>query len=304
MKFNRHVAALLAFTLSVGTPAVAGQFESLWYDGNAEISVYRLSEMRYGELRENGRRVMVFVTEPMRLSTHIKPDVKLPEDEKVKVLKLNDLRTFTTGIYEYSVMTSVFASVDDSKKDIPLLSTMKIAFTSQEWCGTVFERVVRTPEQYQGVLYSYFESEGEQAYSFPHEGTVESEDNLWILSRELKGPMLSPGKELRIPVLISSWERRKSHRPPQVATAVLTKNDSTKVNTAIGTMKAHTVTWSINDATTNVVVEAAYPHRILSFQEPDGTRGEIIASRREPYWKQNKNVHTNLRVKLGLPPRP
>ncbi|MBD3393705.1 MAG: hypothetical protein GF410_16955, partial [Chitinivibrionales bacterium] len=71
MILNMFAVALVAFEPR------ADQFSDLWYDGNAELSTYEITEMRYGEPRK-GSRVMVFVTEPMRLSTHIKPDVKLP----------------------------------------------------------------------------------------------------------------------------------------------------------------------------------------------------------------------------------
>ncbi len=300
MKKHVCMSTILVAALLSGS-AHADRFESLWYDGNAEISTYRLSEMRYGQARENGRRIMVFVTEPMRLSTNIKPDVKLPDEEKIDVIKLNDLRKFTTGIYEYSVMTSVFASVDESKEDIPLMGTMKTSFTSQEWCGTVFERMVRNDETYDGVLYSYFESEGETTYVFPHNKNAESEDNLWLIVRELKGEILKPGDSKELPVVLSSWTRRKRHEPPRVATAVLKKGGPQKVSTAIGKMDAHTFTWDIDGNVTTVVVEKAYPHRILSFEEPDGSRGEIIASRRETYWEQTKNKHQKLRKKLELP---
>jgi len=118
-------------------PAASDPFMALWYDGNTEISVYNLSESRYGEMRK-GKRIMVFVTEPMRLSSYIKPDEKLSGPQKIEVIKLNDIRLFNTGIYDYNVMTSVFSSVDDLK-NIPLLSAMKVSFTSQEWCSNVFE---------------------------------------------------------------------------------------------------------------------------------------------------------------------
>ena len=76
------------------------------------ITTYKITEMRYNEPRE-GVRIMVVVTEPLSMMTFVKPDSDLPSDKKIEVLKLNDLRKFTTGIYEYSVMTSVFAYVDN-----------------------------------------------------------------------------------------------------------------------------------------------------------------------------------------------
>ena len=70
--------------------AVANNFNKLWYDGNAEISVYDLVETRYGEKRD-GKRVMVFVTEPLRTKSLIKPDSKLRDKDKIEVIKLNDV---------------------------------------------------------------------------------------------------------------------------------------------------------------------------------------------------------------------
>jgi len=74
---------------------------------------------------------MVFVTEPMRLTSHIEPDTDLPPSQKIEVLKLNDLRKFPTGIYDYSVMTSVFASVE-VRKTIPLFGAMKVALLCRD----------------------------------------------------------------------------------------------------------------------------------------------------------------------------
>ena len=82
---------MLFVTIIVTSIFAKDQFKSLWYDGKSEISSYRLIEKRYGEFRE-GMRVMVVVTEPMDLRTHIKPDNKIPEKNKIRVIKLNDIR--------------------------------------------------------------------------------------------------------------------------------------------------------------------------------------------------------------------
>ncbi len=276
----------------------ADQFSSLWYDGNAEISTYRLIEQRYGEQR-TGTRVMVFVTEPMRLSTHIKPDEKLPDSLKMPVIKLNDIREFTTGIYEYNVMTSVFAAVE-ARETIPLMGTMKVSFSAQDWCGQTFERAIRLDDRYEGALFSYFESEGEQAYEIEHEQSVEAEDNLWILVRELRGPVLEVGQSKPLRVIPSMWSRRKAHEPVTIIDGTLTKERVEKRDYAIGKRKAAAFRWAAKDRETIIWVEKEYPHRILEWQEPDGSRGTILASVREPYWKQHGNKHVTLRKKLEL----
>jgi hypothetical protein len=38
-------------------------FEKYWFNGEAELSSFQLTQARYGELRE-GKAVMIFVTEP------------------------------------------------------------------------------------------------------------------------------------------------------------------------------------------------------------------------------------------------
>lgn len=293
----RNIAAALAVG-ALTAHAGSSSFDSLWYDGNAEISTYRTVEMRYGQPR-NGTRTMVFVTEPMRLSTHVKPDHPVPDKERIKVIKLNDLREFTTGIYEYDVMTSVFTAVEE-KAHVPRGATMKLAFSSQEWCGVAFENMVREEDNYVRALHSYFDSEGTKHESIPHHNHVETEDNLWVMIRELQGPILRSGESRTLTLIPSLWSRRKTHQPLAKQETTLSKGESKRIQTRLGTFRAVPFEWTLDKGTTKVWVEAAYPHRILKWNERDGSAGEIMASRREPYWKLNQKRHTAYRAELML----
>ena len=87
-------------------------FARYWYDGNAEISSYTLTQNRYGELHE-GKAVLVFVTEDFSKQKQVKLDH--PEKagaDKLPVLKMNFSKNFLTGIYPYSILNSVFTPVD------------------------------------------------------------------------------------------------------------------------------------------------------------------------------------------------
>ncbi len=87
-------------------------FGNYWYQGKAEITSYRLNQARYGEIH-NGHAVLIFVTEDFSKSKQVKLDI--PEyvpDDRLKVLKLNYVKKFDTGIYPYSIMTSIFTPVD------------------------------------------------------------------------------------------------------------------------------------------------------------------------------------------------
>lgn len=192
-----HDSGWTLFTLLAGflpQQATAEAFNTYWYDGNAEISVYKLHENRYNEIR-TGQRIMVFVTEPLRRSMLIKPDSILRENERFDVIKLNDIRKFTTGIYDYSVMTSVFTAVKNYD-GVPAMSALKISFGSQEWCGNVFE-IMKRDKVSHVRLFSYFESDGEPEHVLNTSEDFIFEDNLWIRVRELTETFVKEGHRKR-----------------------------------------------------------------------------------------------------------
>ena len=80
-----------------------------WGDGNAEIAVYELSTMRYGEERK-GYAIAIVVTEPWNLTKNVKSDRNKGRDI-IPALKLNLIRNFQTGVYDYHTMTSAFVAL-------------------------------------------------------------------------------------------------------------------------------------------------------------------------------------------------
>ena len=85
-------------------------FYQYWGDGKAEISSYSVIQPRYGEPRQ-GHGVLIFVTEDINRKTLIKVESPTPEQDRLYTLKLNNVLKFATGIYDYSVMTSVFTAL-------------------------------------------------------------------------------------------------------------------------------------------------------------------------------------------------
>jgi len=56
---------------------------------------------------------------------------------------------------------------------------------------------------------------------------------------------------------------------------------------------------------TTWIIEAALPHRILSWRASTGEAGRLLGSTRLPYWKLHDNGGENYLKQLGLPlPRP
>ncbi len=273
-------------------------FYAHWGDGRAEISSYRVVQPRYGELRE-GYGVLIFVTEDINRETFIKVESPTPAKDRVYVLKLNNVLKFTTGIYDYSAMTSVFSAVEGLVSE-DAFELCKATLSSQEWCGHVFDEVQRRGGELQGEINSYFESEGKNEYELETPDDFEAEDNLLIRIRELKGPIMAAGEERKIDLLPSLWSFRLAHRPHELVRAVLRKGNATTV--AVGKVAMEVVPWSWRweDFEKTAWVEKAYPHRILRWEDSAGGTGELIETVQKPYWSLKRNADRVYREKLGI----
>ena len=134
------------------------EFNDYWYTGKAELNSYELKQARYNEIRD-GEVVLIFVTEPFSLSKQVKLD--RPDNagkDKVTVMKLNQVRKFNTGIYDYSIVTSTFTPVDTQNHPLTLKSTTSI----QEWCGQTFTQLNLDHKKYNFQQFTYFESTGDE----------------------------------------------------------------------------------------------------------------------------------------------
>ena len=145
-------------------------FNQYWYDGNAEITSYKLSQVRYGEIHE-GRAVTIFVTEDFLPEKQVKADYQ--NEKNIPVLKLNSTKKFLTGVYPYSLMTSTFSPVDND------IHPLKITFSSQEWCGNTFMQL-NNRKKFEIDFYSYFESNSDKKLSL--EKNI-LENSFWNLAR-------------------------------------------------------------------------------------------------------------------------
>ena len=67
------------------------KFNSYWYQGTAEITSYKLTQARYGEMHD-GIAVNIFVTEDFLPQKQVKADSK--NAENIPVLKLNSTKKF------------------------------------------------------------------------------------------------------------------------------------------------------------------------------------------------------------------
>lgn len=285
----------VALALCLGRFAALGApsaFWTAWGDGKAELSGYAVTTGRYGAPRE-GQVVLIYVTEPMDRRNWIKDDRDdVPPAERVNVMKLNSVLKFQTGIYPYSVMTSVFAPVDGPAG--ARFSPVKIALTAQEWCGSVYQRVMPASARFTAESRSYFHSEGDGETTVPVPPGTLYEDALLIQLRELDGPFAG-GMSWTGSIVPSLWSARKRHAPLAPVPATIKREDATRDGAPVTRF-----TVAYGSVVTTYDVEKAAPRRVLGWKSKDGDEGRILKTTRLPYWKLNQPGDEKYLKELGL----
>jgi hypothetical protein len=219
------------------------------------------------------------------------------------VMKVNLVRDFQTGIYDYNTMTSTFLRTELA--DGAFFTPMKTSFSSQEWCGHVYMQWLARGTHLVGTSHSYFDGEADAAPELELPAGAVLEDALPILVRGLRGDWLAPGATKKVPFLRSQLRTRLLHVPAKWGEATVSRAASaTGVKTALGTLRAFTYTVSEKDGDTiTFTVEEAWPHRLLAWQSSSGESARILGSARLEYWKLHGNGDEKLLKQLGLVPQ-
>ena len=294
----------LAVGIFAGGAAHADDFWRHWGDGKAELDGYALTQPRYGQKRE-GAAVLIFVTEDFSDSLRVKADPgKHPPSDVYPVLKLNFVREFQTGIYRYAILSSTFARTEPVGGAPWTLA--KTSFSSQEWCGHVYQQWLPRRGLLEGTVHSYFDGEADERpiLTYPPGGLVEEE--VPILIRELRGPWLRPGESRAVPFLPSALRARLQHQKSAWSEAVVRRSEGTELAASVlGKIAAYTYAIEPRGGpVTTWTVEAAPPHRILGWRASDGESGRLTGSERLPYWTLHDEGDEKYLAPLGLTPLP
>ena len=154
MRIASSIICFLFFSITFGQTNSLNS-SNYWTQGKAEVNVYELSQNRYKD-NHPGQIVSVFVTEDFLTDKQVKNE-RYVNTNSTWILKNIQLRKFTTGVYDYSLFSSVFSPIDRTK----FPQSLKVTATSQEWCGTIFTQLNLTGEKYKYEQRSYFEKEGD-----------------------------------------------------------------------------------------------------------------------------------------------
>lgn len=241
---------------------------------------------RYGEVRE-GTAVNIFVTEDFLPDAQVKANSA--SEENVSVMKLNQMKSFNTGIYPYSIMTSTFSPI--AEKEHPL----KITNSVQEWCGQVYMQLNNRGD-FEIESHSYFQGEADQKLSLPK---TYLENELWNLIR-INPEELPTGDVMVIPSFEYLRLRHKEIKEHS-AFASLKQGDSITI---------YTLNYPDLQRQLMLFFSSTFPYEIEKWEEVnaadqnDTLRLKTTATKlkriKNDYWTKNKNENLNLRDSLQL----
>ncbi len=258
-------------------------FSRYWYAGKAEITSYKLSQVRYGEIHE-GIAVNIFVTEDFLPDKQVKADYR--DKKNIPILKLNSTKKYVTGIYPYSLMTSTFSPVDINQR------ALKVSFSAQEWCGNTFVQL-NNKLNFNINFFSYFESNTDKKINL-QKNILENE--LWTQLR-ISPKNLPVGKLQIIPSFEYLGLNHKKFRAYE-ATASLEEKHG---------FILYSIKYPKLNRTLTLKATKKFPHTIEYWEEKTFSRGKNLTTKgkkiktiQSAYWNKNSLANIDERKKLGL----
>ncbi|RIV22281.1 hypothetical protein DYU11_14760 [Fibrisoma montanum] len=282
------------------TGDVAPDFRSYWFSGKAELNSYQLQQAQYGALNP-GQAVLIFVTEDFRTDKLVKSETEESRDKAVPVLKLNAVRKFVTGIYDYSLFTSVFTPINTGNGQADAFpTTLKVSTSGQEWCGHSYLQLSYKNNGYQVNGRSYFEKEVEEDYKLDK---ALLEDELWTRIR-LAPDQLPTGNVTLIPGTATARLRHKTLEP--LATKATLADYQGTIFPGQG-LKTYTIEYPTDGRTLMIVFEDRFPHKIAGWEETYKSKDNLLTSRailqktiQTDYWNHNAPADSTLRQALAV----
>jgi hypothetical protein len=236
-----------------------------WDDGLAEVAEYTLQQYRYGALHP-GTATLVAVREAMDGQRAVKA---LPSaTATISVLKLHWIRSFQTGSYRYDQSSFQLVRQDNG---LPL----RWLISSHEWCGTAGKSWING-----GPLRtsSYFDGHGdvEQRLDLGTEGVPA--DSLWWWARAW---VANGARQRTLRLVPSQIDARCVDTTPGPATI-----SGVRLGASGDSMWQVVVDHAGGQDRLHIATEA--PHRLLSWQQADGSQLTLRSLRRFDYWNYSR----------------
>lgn len=270
---------------------------SYWTHGKAEVNVYELSQNRYKD-NHPGHLVSVFVTEDFLTEKQVKNEY-YQNPNSTWILKNIQLRKFNTGVYDYSLFTSVFTPID--RKKFP--KSLKVSASSQEWCGTIFTQFnLINAYDYKVEQRSYFEKEGDYNNRIKRSFL---EDEVFNVIR-MNPAFLKKGRFRMIPPANYIQLKHLQIRTYEVFGGIRTYKGSEFQGEKLNEYRLE---YPDLKRTVRIIYENKAPYKITGWldsfpssfdQKIRTTKVRLKKQKMLPYWGQNSLNDVNLRKELGL----
>ncbi len=274
------------------------EFKDYWYAGEAELSHFKLKQGRYGQ-KNPGEAILIFVTEDFLTDKQVKHE-KGPSKNATKILKLNKIKRFQTGLYDYSMMMSVFTPVHRGKYP----HSLKVTTSSQDWCGHAYLQMNNRDGEYHWQGFSYFQDEVHEDYKTERAWL---EDEVWTRLR-LAPESLPTGSVKMVPGTLFKRLRHRKLKPEKAEI----KQKAYEGNQFKGKkLMAYRIHYPEIPRTLTIVYEKAFPYRIQGWIDKhesgfgeDSRQLKTIAVRdktlKTDYWNKNNLGDSSIRKEFGV----
>jgi hypothetical protein len=272
-----------------------------WSDGRAELDGYRLVQPRYGELR-SGSVALIFVKEPFSDSSRVKADPGVhPPSDVFEAMKLNVVKEFQTGIYDYHLMTSAFLAFEP-RRGRRAGAPAKLVFSSQEWCGALFEELLFDEQAVRQSRSSYFDGEGDERRTLDLPGEAIAVDELPVLVRGIPLLLLELGESRAVSFLPALERTRLQHKKLAWTPGRLSRGkEPSLITVPAGRYLVETWTAELEGGDRySYQVERESPHHLVAWSGPDGERAELRGTARLKYWELHGEGDEKFLAPLGL----
>ncbi|TVZ27767.1 hypothetical protein JM83_2829 [Gillisia sp. Hel_I_86] len=259
------------------------KFKSYWFNGEAEITSYKLDQSRYGEPRE-GTAVLMYVTEEFLPEAQVKANTK--SDKTIPVLKLNATKNFNTGIYPYSIMQSTFYPLEGRSH------ALKVSASIQEWCGHVYIQL-NNRDNFKIDSHSYFEGEADKESEL---SKTYLENEVWTQLRI--NPDLLPTGDIH---MVPSFETlRLAHKETKAYDAMAEFYQD-------GEWSVYKISYQELKRDLKIYYSNIAPFKIEKWQEDSEVDGKLYTTTatkmkeiKSDYWTKKSNKDLHLREQLNL----
>lgn len=285
-------SSLLIKKSYVYDPSVSLDFNGEYFSGEAQILVYELQKARYDSIH-NGEAILVQVVEPFLYKEQVKNDQGEAEGS-LNILKSNYFERFSTGVYDYALMTSTFTPL----RYDTLQHSIKITSSIQDWCGQTLLHL-NNRGVFNLQMNSYFQKEGDSTFEIDRTWQEDEIMNLIRLSEAVLP--LDNFKILPKTAFLST-----NHITPksygafgQIKNEMMDTLALKVYSISIPELK-RTVRYYYDPSRENLITKIEEEYPTVFDGKIRKSTAILKSSQKMPYWELNAPSNKKLRKKMGL----